>query len=264
MNWNKQWFSKFCVFWVNFACLANLHASPIAFGSFPNNSTHSSASVAQAIANVPANVGVVYDVNGQTNDIQIWNFNTLLYTGSYNIATTLTRIRDGYYMPTESDDGGFFNFSANEMPNIPRMGNNYYMEFMVWPSMNFTNATYDPSVEPFSGMTFPGAMRLLIGLGGEVYFTGDHYGESGTQTNAYYVNPVTTAPRLNLTQANPSTMLLSWPTNFFVTYVLQQNTSPASTNWVSVTNTPGVANGQYQIALPISTAAAAFYRLQAP
>jgi hypothetical protein len=32
-------------------------------------------------------------------------------------------------------------------------------------------------------------MRLLIGLGGEVWFTGDHYGEDGSQLNAENVNP---------------------------------------------------------------------------
>src|ERR1700677_2810136 len=65
-----------------FVFVAQVQASPTAFGAFPNNSTHSSAAVAQAIANVPTNVGTIYDASGQTNDIQIWNFNTLLYTGS--------------------------------------------------------------------------------------------------------------------------------------------------------------------------------------
>ena len=91
-------------------------------------------------------------------------------------------------MPTESNDGGFFNFRSGELPNIPRMGNNYYMEFVVWFSLDITNGTYDPAINPFGTVSFPGPMRLLIGLGGEVYFTGDHYG-SGLQKNAYYVNP---------------------------------------------------------------------------
>ncbi len=48
-------------------------------------------------------------------------------------------------MPTETDDGGFFNLiTPSELPNIPRKGNNYYMEF-VWPSINLTNATYNTS-----------------------------------------------------------------------------------------------------------------------
>lgn len=244
-----------------FAGLTQVQAQTENFGAFPNNSTHSAAAVAQAIANVPANVGQVYDANGQTNDIQIWNFNTLYYTGSYNIATTLTRIRDGYWMPTETDDGGFFNFESNELPNIPREGNNYYMEFVVWPSMDFAAGTYDESVEPFPGIAFPGAMRLLIGLGGQVYFTGDHYGEDGAQTNAYYVNPITSLPTLKLSMASTNHVLLTWaaPSTGFS---LQQTTNLASGNWTTVTNQPGVTNSLNQVVLPAPASNAVFFTLQ--
>ena len=63
------------------------------------------------------------------------------------------------------------------------------MEFIVWPFLNLAAGTYNTS-NAYGSMTYPGAMRLLIGLGGEVYFTGDHYGEDGPQQNAYYVNPL--------------------------------------------------------------------------
>ncbi len=105
------------------------------------------------------------------------------------MALTLQRIRLGYWMPTETDDGGFFNFNPGELPNIPRKGNNYYMEFVVWPFLNLTNATYDTTSKAYGTVAYPGPMRLLIGLGGEVWFTGDHYGEDGAQTNAQNVNP---------------------------------------------------------------------------
>jgi hypothetical protein len=161
------------------------------FVAFPNNSTHSNASVMAAIANVPTNVGVVYDANGQTNDIQIWNYNVGVYTGAVDITSTLQRIRNNQSVAnTESDDGGFFNFSSREFPNIPRKGNNYYMEFMVWPFMNLTNGQYYTGTNAYGVMSYPGAMRLLVGLGGEVYFTGDHYGEDGPQQNAYYLVPL--------------------------------------------------------------------------
>jgi hypothetical protein len=166
-------------------------AATYSFVAFPNNSTHTAAVVAAAIANVPTNVGVVFDANGQTNDIQIWNFNTGIFTGVVDISSTLQRIRNGQSVANEeSDDGGFFNFYPYEFPNIPRKGNNYYMEFMVWPFLNFTNNTYNTSTNAYGSMAWPGAMRLLIGLGGEVYFTGDHYGEDGPQQNAYYLVPV--------------------------------------------------------------------------
>ncbi len=201
-------------------------ATPVNFGTFPNNSTHSNASVAQAIANVPTNAGVVYDPVGQTNDIQVYNFSALAYTGSIDVTLTLDRIRHGYWMPTETDDGGFFNFNnPGELSNIPRKGNNYYMEFVVWPSLNISNATYDPGIEAFGTVAFPGPMRLLIGLGGEVYFTGDHYG-SGLQTNAYYVTPAPVPGLFNITsitrQAND--LLITWQTVGGETNVVQATT----------------------------------------
>ena len=158
------------------------------FGAFRNNATQSSAAVAAAIANVPITVGTVYDANGLSNDIAIYNFGTFVYQGAVDVSSTLARIRAGDCMTAESNDGGFFNLTSGELPNIPRKGTNYYMEFVVWPSMNLVAKTYDQSVQPYPGVAFPGPMRLLIGLGGEVYFTGDHYGD-GPQVNAYLVNP---------------------------------------------------------------------------
>ena len=169
---------------------ATTQAATVSFGGFPNNSTHSSALVMAAIANVPTNAGVVYDPIGQTNNVQVFNFGTLVYTGPVNVGLTLQRIRLGYWMSTEKDDGGFFNFnSAGELPNIPRKGNNYYLEFVVWPFIDLTNATYNTGEEAYGVVAYPGPMRLLIGRGGEVWFTGDHYGKEGPQLNAENVNP---------------------------------------------------------------------------
>jgi hypothetical protein len=116
----------------------------------------------------------------------------------------LERIRLGCCIPTEKHDGGFFTFRRfGEMSNIPPNGNYYYREFIVWPGIDITNDTYDPSVEAFGVVPFPGPMRLLIGRNGEVYFTGDHYGD-GAQTNAYYVNP---PPRPDVSFATASNSL---------------------------------------------------------
>jgi hypothetical protein len=183
--------ARFAIAFVSAVLALQAGAWATNFGAFPNNSTHSAAAVAEAIANVPLNVGTVYDTDGQTtDDIQIWNFGTEVYTGPVDVTSTLDRIRDGDWMPTETDDGGFFNFDSNELPNIPRMGNDYYMEFVVWPLMDLSAGTYDTTDEAYGSMAYPGSMRLLIGLGGQVYFTGDHYGESGPQQDAYLVNPV--------------------------------------------------------------------------
>ncbi len=202
-----------------------------AFGSFPNNSTHSSASVMAAIANVPTNVGVVYDPIGQTNYIQVYNFGSLVYSGPVDVTSTLERIRLGYWMPTETDDGGFFNFNPGELPNIPRMGNNYYMEFMVWPFLNFTNATYNSTAKAYGVVTFPGPMRLLIGLGGEVWFTGDHYGQNGLQLNAENVNPTTPLAAFTVTNVvvQGTNTLLTWATIGGETNIVQATTGFSNT-----------------------------------
>ena len=217
---------------------AGSHAAPVPFGPFPNNATHSSAAVAAAIANVQTNVGVVYDPIGQTNDIQVYNFNTLVYTGPLDVSLSLDRIRHGYCISNEVNDGGFFNFNPGELPNIPRKGTNYYMEFVVWFSINITNATFDPAVQPFGVVSFPGPMRLLIGLGGEVYFTGDHYG-SGLQKDAYYVNPVPPPGTFRITSVMPETnnVRISWQTVGGQTNVVQATAGVAggySNNYVDV------------------------------
>lgn len=210
-----------------FICARGAHGTTNQpFGSFPNNSTHSSASVMAAIANVPTNAGVVYDPIGQTNYIQVYNFDDLVYSGPVNVASTLERIRLGYWLPTETDDGGFFNFNPGELPNIPRLGNNYYMEFVVWPFLNFTNATYNSSAEAYGVVAFPGAMRLLIGLHGEVWFTGDHYGEDGLQLNAENVNPPPPAGVFAVTNVvvHGTNTVLTWATIGGETNIVQATT----------------------------------------
>jgi|GEM_PF-2589948 len=160
---------------------AQCHAAPVSFVPFTNVVTtngvltHDAASVATAIANVPINVGLVYDANGQITNTQIWNYGTNIYTGIVDVTSTLDRIRNNQSVfSTEPDDGGFFNFANNELPNIPRLGTNYYMEFMVWPYMDLVSGTYDTNALAYGVMGYPGTMRLLIGMGSEVYFTGDH------------------------------------------------------------------------------------------
>jgi len=221
-------------------------ATIVSFGSFPNNSTHSNASVMAAIANVPTNAGVVYDPIGQTNYLQVYNFGTLVYTGPVNVSLTLERIRLGYWMPTETDDGGFFNFDdAGELPNIPRKGNNYYMEFVVWPFINITNATYDTGQEAYGLAAYPGPMRLLIGLGGEVWFTGDHYGEDGLQLNAENVNPPPPPGVFKLTGVamQGSNTLITWNTIGGETNVVQAagKTGSLSTNFSDIS--PSIVAG---------------------
>lgn len=88
-------------------------------------------------------------------------------------------------------DGGLFNLRPNELPNVPRLGTNYYREFIVWPAMDLDLGTYDRNFALYGAASFPGPMRILLGRAGEVYFTGDHYGQQSPAPGlpAYYVNP---------------------------------------------------------------------------
>lgn len=159
---------------------------------------HDAAAVAVAISNVPLTAGLVFDPTGQITNTQIWNFGTNIYTGIVDVSPTLERIRRGLSVyNSEPDDGEFFNFTdPNQLTNIPRVSNNYYMEFVVWPGsdMDLDAGTYNTNALPYGSLAWAGTMRLIIGLGGEVYFTGDHYGEAGPQQYAYYVNPVPEPP----------------------------------------------------------------------
>lgn len=66
------------------------------------------------------------------------------------------------------------------------------------------------------------------------------------------------APPLNIAQAGQS-VLLSWPTNT-AGFVLQQNATPGTPNWQTVTNPPVLNNGMNQVTLP-ATDAGGLYRL---
>jgi hypothetical protein len=163
------------------------------FKNFPDNSTHISVAVLAAADDVPASAGTVYNA-GNPNDIKVINFGTVIYTGSVDVTTTLDRLRNNQSVyADESDDGGFFNFDPGELPDIPRMGMNYYMEFMVWPTMNLAANTFDTTATPYNSSDgFPGPERILVGSAGEVYFTGDHYSTSNN------VNPISQPAALNI------------------------------------------------------------------
>jgi hypothetical protein len=75
-------------------------------------------------------------------------------------------------------------------------------------------------------------MRLLIGLGGEVYFTGDHYG-SGLQKNAYFVNPVPTSNLFQITTIakEGNNIRITWPTVGGRTNVVQASSGGSFNNF---------------------------------
>lgn len=73
-----------------------------------------------------------------------------------DINPTLERIRAGDKLDSANDGTYFRNFEGH----LPKQRDReYYREF----------------VHQMKGMPFPGPQRVVIGKGGEVYYTGDHY-----------------------------------------------------------------------------------------
>lgn len=58
----------------------------------------------------------------------------------------------------------------------------------------------------------------------------------------------------------PDALVLTWPTNF-TGFVLQQNSDPATTNWVNATNAVSVVGTNHQATIP-TTSASSFFRLR--
>jgi hypothetical protein len=83
---------------------------------------------------------------------------------------------------------------------------------------------------------------------------------AATFSNRLLVYGLLPPPPLTITRSG-SSVVLTWPTNTFLNYVLQANTNLVSTNWVNTTNTAVISNGVYRVTVPAS-ASAAFYRLK--
>lgn len=79
----------------------------------------------------------------------------IAYSGDVDLAPTMRRIEAGERDP-HRNDGGVFGNLEGLLPGRPR---GYYREFVVRTP----------------GISHAGPQRVVIGDGGEVYFTSDHY-----------------------------------------------------------------------------------------
>jgi len=70
------------------------------------------------------------------------------------------------------------------------------------------------------------------------------------------------APTLDIQRTGANTFLISWPSSS-VGFALQQNTNLVVGNWVSVTNSMIVTNGQNQVLVAPATGSR-FFRLSSP
>ena len=127
---------------------------------------------ALALASGPAvgfgqpQIGAVHGSVPIIQSTKVVNFGKVVYTGSIDVNPTLARIRAGQKV-NEKNDGGIFTNSGNIVPH--KSDTQYYREFVSLTGGPGNNGTFNGKV------SFPGPQRLLIGKGGEVYYTGDHY-----------------------------------------------------------------------------------------
>lgn len=75
--------------------------------------------------------------------------------GDVDLGPTLARIRAGVPFPHKNDGSVF----TNKEGLLPKKPFGYYREY----------------VHPTPGVSGPGPQRVIIGNGGEIYYTPDHY-----------------------------------------------------------------------------------------
>jgi filamentous hemagglutinin len=76
-------------------------------------------------------------------------------TGTVDLQPTLDRIKSGVRLPYRHDGAIFRNMEGR----LPARPPGYYREY----------------VHPTPGVSGPGPQRIVVGQGGEIYYTPDHY-----------------------------------------------------------------------------------------
>jgi filamentous hemagglutinin len=84
-----------------------------------------------------------------------------IFNGTVDLRPTLDRIAAGRSFPHRNDGSIFQNrpFRGTRTPGLPVKPGGYYREF----------------VHPTPGVSGPGPQRIIVGQGGEIYYTPDHY-----------------------------------------------------------------------------------------
>lgn len=125
----------------------------------------------------------------------------------------------------------------------------------------FTNAAFS-SLSPVSdNFPYGGSGGSLSGDVISLKWAGG-YVTNGQNLEAVFGVNLPSAPTLSIEFTPTNTVVLSWPATF-TDFTLQQNSTFNSADWVNVTNTTTVVNGQNQVIVspPVGTQ---FYRLKYP
>ena len=79
----------------------------------------------------------------------------VVFRGDVDVASTVQRIEAGRLLDFPNDGSTF----QNRERRLPRKSEGYYKEY----------------VHPTPGLRGPGPQRIVVGEGGEIYYTPDHY-----------------------------------------------------------------------------------------
>jgi streptogramin lyase len=142
---------------------------------------------------------------------------------------------------------------TNVQPNgltVGLDGNIWFAEFAA-NQVGRLNPTNWAVAEFIAPSTNAGVSFIASGLDGNIWFT-----EFGTNN----IGVLAPSPTLKISPLTNAQVTLSWPTNLNNGFTLQSNANLNPTNWVTVTNVPGVLNGQYTVTN--SAVSNAFYRLR--
>jgi len=88
-------------------------------------------------------------------DVTVRSYNNPVYKGRIDLSATIDRIKRGERHPHRNDGSTFH----NREKRLPKQAGGYYREF----------------VHPTEGMRGPGPQRIVVGKGGEWYYSPDHY-----------------------------------------------------------------------------------------
>jgi guanyl-specific ribonuclease Sa len=83
------------------------------------------------------------------------HFSAATPAGNVDLSATMARIRAGRHYPHRNDGAVF----QNRERRLPSQAEGFYHEY----------------VNPTSSGNGPGAQRIIVGQGGELYYTPDHY-----------------------------------------------------------------------------------------
>lgn len=103
----------------------------------------------------PASANATPKIRHKVQGVRVLNYGKVFWSGTMDLSATIARIKAGK-RHSHRNDGSVF---GNRERRLPTKRRGYYREY----------------VHPTEGIRGPGPQRLVVGQGGEWYYTPDHY-----------------------------------------------------------------------------------------